>query len=279
MSKLVFMVDSTCDVPKKFLEDNDVVVLPLNYSIGEEEKAWQCGDDEDFKVFYEKMEKGDLVRTSLVSYVYAYSFMEPYFKNGDDIVFLGLSSGLSSTWQNEFNAGTDLAKKYNCRFFAPDTKQPSAAAYLILKEMVKINNFDLITKEIDKFYKNVSTFFTVSSLSYLHRSGRLSTTATLIGGMLNIKPIITVTKKGTLESIGKVMGKNKSIQTIASQARNINKKYPDCIIVHANVMEDAKMLAEKVQEECEYAKIEICNLGFIIGTHTGPGTLGLCYRK
>ncbi|MDR1917830.1 MAG: DegV family protein [Christensenellaceae bacterium] len=281
--KLIFFVDATCDIPREFIEKNNIQVIGLKYTLTDkggkvEDNISTAEDDRSLKTFYARVRNGATSKTSLVTYQDAELAFEPFFKDGYDIIHLGLSSGLAQTYQNALDAGTDLAHKYGLKFYAPDTKLVTCPHYLILQKMLEINNFDKIVKELPEYYGNFHEYFTVESLTYLHRGGRLSTTATVVGGMLNIKPIIRVTPEGKLENFAKVIGRNKSIQTLADYVVQIDPKSPEVVIVHADSPTDAKTLERKIKSVVPFAKIEIINLGVIIGTHTGPGTVGLCFR-
>jgi DegV family protein with EDD domain len=283
-NKLMFFVDATCDIPKEFVEKNNIQVIGLRYVLthkdgSTEENISTVEDEKTLKAFYDKVRKGAVSKTSLVTYQDAETAFEPYFKDGYDIIHLGLSSGLALTYQNALDAGTDLALKYGRKFFAPDTKLVTCPCYLILRKMLEINDFDKIVKEIVEYYSKMHEYFTVDDLKYLHRGGRLSAAATVVGGVLNIKPIIRVTSDGKLENFAKVIGRNKSVQTLADYVKQIDPKTPEVIIVHADCAASAKELEQRVKSIIPFAKTEILNLGIIIGTHTGPGTIGLGFRS
>jgi DegV family protein with EDD domain len=282
-NKLIFFTDATCDIPREFIEKNNIQVIGLRYMLTDkngktEDNVSTTEDDRSLKAFYSKIRSGATSKTSLVTYQDAESAFEPFFKDGYDMIHLGLSSGLALTYQNALDAGTDLAHKYGLKFYAPDTKLVTCPHFCILKKMLEINDFDKIIKEIPEYYSKLQEYFTVDALTYLHRGGRLSATAAVVGGILNIKPIIRVTTEGKLENFAKVIGRNKSIQTLADYVKQIDPKTPEVIIVHADCLNDAKTLEKKVKSVAPFAKIEIISLGVIIGTHTGPGTVGLGFR-
>jgi DegV family protein with EDD domain len=283
MGKTVFFADATCDIPKEFIEKNNIQIIGLRWTVTDKSGASEDGlhtiaDDKMIKDFYKKLRDGKTPKTSLVTYQDAEAAFEPFFRNGYDIVHLGLSSGLALTYQNALNAGTDLSQKYGRKFFAPDTKLVSGVHLLVLKRMLEINDFDRIVQEIEDYYSKLKEYFTVDSLSYLHRGGRLSATAAVVGGVLNIKPLLKVNAEGKLENFAKAVGRNKSLQVLADFTKNINPQNPEVVIIHADCYDDAKLLEQKVKMITPNASVEIVNLGIIIGTHTGPGTLGITFR-
>jgi DegV family protein with EDD domain len=286
MSKLIFFVDATCDIPLSYIKEHNIQVIGLRYNIGDVDSVFSVANDAAIKNFYDQMRKGKTPKTSLVTYQDAEAAFEPFFRDGCDIVHLGLSSGLALTYKNECDAGTDLAKKYGRRFYAPDTHLVSMALYPVLKKIIELNDcaaksqgdaFEKITAELPAYYSKVKEYFTVESLAYLHRGGRLSAGAAIVGGILNVKPILTADKEGKLENIGKVIGRQKALRVLANYVKTADKDGTVVAIVHADCLAEAKILEKMVKEINPKAQIEIGSMGFIIGTHTGPGTIGLCF--
>jgi DegV family protein with EDD domain len=160
------------------------------------------------------------------------------------------------------------------------------ALYPVLKKIIELNDcaaksqgdaFEKITAELPAYYSKVKEYFTVESLAYLHRGGRLSAGAAIVGGILNVKPILTADKEGKLENIGKVIGRQKALRVLANYVKTADKDGTVVAIVHADCLAEAKILEKMVKEINPKAQIEIGSMGFIIGTHTGPGTIGLCF--
>ena len=283
MNKIMYFADATCDLPNDFIKKNNIQIIGLRYSIGDTDGWFTTAKQDQLDDFYSRMRKGEPASTSLVLYEDAVEAFEPFFKDGFDIIHFGLSSGLAKTWENANNAGLDLAKKYGRKFYAPDTKCVTAMHLMIIQHCMELqkkykntnDGFEKIMEELPLFYPLVKGFFTVEDLKYLHRSGRLSGAAKLIGGLLKVKPIITVDDEGKLSTLTKKTGRLASIQYIAQQVSKINPDCPEIIILHADCPEDAKILEQKVHEQYIDAKTTIIPMGFIICAHTGPGMLGL----
>ena len=140
------------------------------------------------------------------------------------------------------------------------------------------NCFEKIVAQFPAFCKKVCAYFTVSDLKYLHKSGRLGGAAAFIGSVLDIKPIITTSEDGKLVTLTKKKGRLQSMQFIASQVAKIDPDFSEVYIIHADCAKDAEILKQKVLEINGTVNVEILNMGFIIGTHTGPGTLGLGFK-
>ena len=287
-SKIIFFVDATCDLPAAFVKEHDIQIIGLRYYISGDEGWYTVADSQSqFDEYYEKMREGEFGSTSLVLYEDAIEAFEPFFKNGYDIIHFGLSSGLAKTYENARNAGADLSKKYGCKFYAPDTHGVSAQNYFHLRQIMMLeekyraesNCFERIVQEFPANIGKIKAYFTVDDLKYLHKGGRLSATAALFGGMLKVKPLITTNEEGKLVNFTKKKGRLASIIFLADlTAKYIDPDYLEVIIVHADCMADAKILEQKVLKKNPNVKIEIINVGFIIGTHTGPGTLGLGFK-
>ena len=283
MNKVVYFADATCDLPVELIKQHNVQIIGLRYNIGDEDGWFTTANQKQLDDYYGKMRKGETASTSLVLYDDATEAFEPFFKEGYDIIHLGLSSGLARTWENANNAGNTLAEKYGRKFYAPDTKCVTAMHVPILKHLVGLvekyksdsDGFEKIIKEFPDFYNRIKGYFTVEDLKYLHKSGRLSGASKTIGGILNLKPIIKVDEDGKLNSFAKKTGRLQSIQFLASQVSKIDPDYPEIYILHADCPNDAKLLEQKVQEHVIDATTVIIPMGFIICAHTGPGTLGL----
>ncbi|MDR0461879.1 MAG: DegV family protein [Christensenellaceae bacterium] len=275
MNKVIYFADATCDLPVDFIKKHNIQIIGLRYSIGEVDGWFTTADQKQLADFYARMRKGDTASTSLVLYDDAVSAFEPFFRQGYDIIHFGLSSGLAKTYENANNAGIDLAKKYGRKFYAHDTKCVSAMHVILIEYCLRIGDFDKIVESLPAFCKTVKAYFTVEDLKYLHKSGRLSGAAKVIGGLMQIKPIIKVDDDGKLVTMTKKTGRLQSIQFLANQVSQIDTDHPTVFIIHADCLDDAKLLEQKVREHFIGVKTTIIQMGFIISTHTGPGTLGL----
>jgi len=284
MNKIMYFADSTCDMPLEFIKKYNIQILGLRYNIGNTDGWYTTANKEQLDDYYTRMRKGESASTSLVLYDDAITAFEPFFRDGWDIIHFGLSSGLAKTYENALNAGTDLAKKYGRKFYAPDTKCVSAMNIFIIEKCKELEEkyanlpdcLEKIIVELPELYNRIQAFFTVENLKYLQKSGRLSDAAKLVGNFLNIKPIVICEKKeGKLVSITKRIGRLASLQYIASTLSKIDPSYKKMFIIHADCQKDAEMLEQKIRKTNKDLEIQIVELGFIIGTHTGPGTIGL----
>jgi DegV family protein with EDD domain len=283
MGKIKLFADASCDLPAEFIKANDIDVVGIYVNLNDEDGLVTVPTERELASFFDKMKKGGVPKTSRITYDRAIETFEPAFKNGDDVIFMGLSSGLClPAYEEELKAGLDLAKKYGVRFYAPDMKLVSVGTYLVFKKVVElINNgasFDDIMRTLPEFFANIREYFTVETLTYLYKGGRLSATSKIVGNLINIKPILTVTEEGKLDKKTQVIGRTKSLATLTEYIKNIDTA-TNAVIVHAFSPDDAGALRDKIYTINPKVTVEICNIGYIIGAHTGPGAIGLVFRE
>ena len=287
MDKLMFFCDATCDVPADFFEKYKGIIriIGLRYNLKDKDSSEDLVFDsavstDDMKEFYGKMRKGAVSKTSLVTYEQAYEAFEPIFEQGHDVIHFALSSGLALTYENANKAGMDLAEKYGRKFWAPDTQLAGALCYMVLRRAVEMKNeglgFEDIQTQLPVYYEKLNAFFTVESLVYLFRGGRISGAQNLIGSILNIKPILEL-KEGKLVKVGKIAGRMKSIVELAKKLEGMDGKEKFVVVNHADSEADAKTLRDHILKLQPAAEVELVNMGVIIGSHTGPGALAVMF--
>jgi DegV family protein with EDD domain len=207
-------------------------------------------------------------------------------QNGEDIIYVHFSSQLSGTFEFMNMAINELLKKYPQRTIKTvDTKNISLGAGLIAYEAALLHNKgasdDEVVKFVEKFREEVKIYFMVDSLQHLKRGGRISATQAVIGGMLGVKPILSTTKDGKLVSVGKASGVKKAISELIEKLKTEGdvKKFPIGIL-HADALSDALLLKEKVEEVVgNKNEIWVQEIGPTVGTHCGPGTLGITFHS
>jgi len=283
--KIMFFADASADAPVGFWEENKNIVEFIGLRVAMDgEDGWYDGKgkQEDFDEFYKKIRAGGVAKTSLVTYEDAHAAFKSYFEQGYDIMHFGLSSGLAHTYKNANDAGSDLAKEFGRRFYCPDALLMSSQNYMMLKKSIDMHkdgkNFDEISKELDEYYPLSRAFFTVDDLKYLRRGGRISTLQKMIGSILDVKPILT-TKEGKIIPLTKKKGRRASIAFIASMIEGRNKEHKLACVMHADCLPDAEEMKAKILEIKPDTEVELINVGHIIGSHSGPGTLGLVFTN
>lgn len=283
--KYVFMTDSNTDLPLELQQKLEIPLVYMPYCIGGEEFFSELDKPGYLEEFYKRMRNGEVSITSSLDTLSYIDYFEPHFKEGKDILFLAFSSQLSSTINNIIEAKTRLLEKYpGRRFEIIDTYSISLPeTILVLKAHEMYRNGAEMEEIMDWIEKNrlrSQVYFLVDDLVYLKRGGRVSGIAAAMGTLLSLKPIITLTKEGKLSPVDKVKGKKRAMHTIVSLSKeNIeNPQDQEVIVLHADDPEDAENLKQMLIEEIpEIKSIKICAVGPVIGSHSGPGTLGITF--
>lgn len=279
MSKIAIVTDSTADLPKKIINEYNISIVPLKVFLDDE--VFKDGIDLTPQEFYQKLEKTDKLPTT--SQPSPGEFVEVYNKlgqNHDSIISIHLSSHFSGTYQSALLAKGMLP---NLDINVVDSKSATMGIGLIVLEAAKMakngENKEAIIKKVAYLVENMKVYFAVDTLDYLEKGGRIGKASAFLGAMLNIKPILTVTD-GVVHAEEKVRGKSKAleklIEIVKDSLRSSNGKLT-CAVCHANDLDYALKLHERVLEEIDCSEILITDIGSVIGTHTGPGTIGLIF--
>ncbi len=280
MRDYVITVNSTVDVPKEWLEERHVPVIPLKYTI--DGKTYTDMEGLSAKEFFDKLREGKMSTTSQVNPEEAAAELEPYIKEGKDILHLGFSSGLSGTLNSMRIAGEMLEEKYpEAKVIVIDTLcaclGEALLLYKALQQKEKGMNIDELAKWVEENKLHVCHNVTVDDLNHLHRGGRVSKTTAVLGTLVQIKPIIHMDDNGKLQVIGKERGRKKSLNKIVDMAVEQSKGWDNDIIMitHGDCIDDAEYVAKLVREKMGIDNILINNIGTVIGSHTGPGVVAV----
>lgn len=283
MANYVIYTDSACDISPEILAKWGVPYRSLTFRFSDSEKEYS---NEDMPVgeFYNKMRAGGVAKTAAVN---SESFSEEFEKvlaAGNDLLYLGFSSGLSTTYNSARLAAGELREKYPDRkIVVIDTLSASAGEGLIVYLTVKKKEEGATIEEAAAFVQDLiprmGIWFTVDDLVYLKRGGRVSPTAAFVGNLLGIKPVLYMDNAGHLIPVLKVRGRKNAINALADKytERAVDKENGTVFISHGDCLEDAQALAS-ILEDRHGVKVEIItDVGPVIGAHSGPGTLALFY--
>ena len=280
MRDYVITVNSTVDVPKEWLEERHVPVIPLKYTIDGE--TYTDMEGLSAKEFFDKLREGKMSTTSQVNPEEAAAELEPYIKEGKDILHLGFSSGLSGTLNSMKIAGEMLEEKYpEAKVIVIDTLcaclGEALLLYKALQQKEKGVSIDELAQWVEENKLHVCHNVTVDDLNHLHRGGRVSKTTAVLGTLVQIKPIIHMDDNGKLQVIGKERGRKKSLNKIVDMAVEQSKGWDNDIIMitHGDCIDDAEYVAKLVREKMGIDNILINNIGTVIGSHTGPGVVAV----
>ena len=280
MRDYVITVNSTVDLPKEWLEERRVPVVPLKYTIDGE--TYTDMEGLTGKEFFAKLREGKMSTTSQVNPEEAAEMLEPFLKEGKDILHLGFSSGLSGTLNSMKIAGEMLEEKYpEAKVIVIDTLcaclGEALLLYKALQQKEKGMNIDELAQWVEDNKLHICHNVTVDDLNHLHRGGRVSKTTAVLGTLVQIKPIIHMDNNGKLQVIGKERGRKKSLNKIVDMAVEQSKGWDNDIIMitHGDCIEDAEYVAKLVREKMGINNILINNIGTVIGSHTGPGVVAV----
>lgn len=280
MREFVITVNSTVDLPKEWLKERNVPVIPLKYTIDGKTYADMSGLSP--KEFFDKLREGHMSVTSQINPEEAIDALEPFLKEGKDVLHLSFSSGLSGTYNSMRIAGEELSEKYpEAKVIIIDTLCACLGEGLLLYKTLQLKDagkdIDEIAQWVEENKLHICHNVTIGDLDHLHRGGRISKTTAILGSMIQIKPIIHMDNEGKLQVIGKERGRKKSLNKIVDMAVEQSKGWDNdmIMITHGDCLEDAEYVASLVREKMGIDNILINDIGTVIGSHTGPGVVAV----
>lgn len=284
MAEYVITTDSNSDVPEEFLQNHKVPVIPQYYMFGDT----VYGDEIKMtpSEFYETMRKGELPKSMANNPEVIREKFLAILKDGKDILHIAFSSSLSGSCQNVQVAARDLMEEYPDRkILVFDSLNASLGEGLSVIRGVQLKEEGKTMEEVYHTLMaerdHINVFFTVDDLHHLQRGGRVSKTTAVVGSMINIKPLLTVTASGELKADGTVRGRKKALRTLTARMEqrldleHFGKERPVAIL-HGDCMTDALTVREQVQA-MGFETVIINDVSPSIGTHAGPGVVGLVF--
>ena len=282
MSDYVITTDSNSDVLPEFIKENDLTIIPQYYSFGDT----VYGDELNMPPheFYEIMRKGELPKSQANNPAVIRDKFEKILKEGKNILHIAFSSALSGSCNNVVMTANELLEDYPDRkIMVFDSLNASLGEGVSVYRAVELwkegksmeEVYDILMEERD----HVNVSFTVNDLYHLQRGGRVSKTTAVVGSLVNIKPILVVTSTGELKSDGTVRGRKKSLKTLVArleESLDLASYGKDRMVavLHGDCIDDAKAVADMVKE-LGFTNVIINDVSPSIGTHAGPGVVGL----
>lgn len=283
MRDYVILTDSACDISPALLAEWNIGYKNLTFKFTDSDTEYS-NEDMNATEFYAEMRNGRVAKTAAVNIDGFVEMFEAYLKEGKDVLYLGFSSGLSSTYNAGRMAAEALAEKYpDAKVLTVDTLAASAGeglmVYLTLQKKLEGATVEEAAQYCKDLIANTSIWFTVDDLNYLKRGGRISPTTAFVGNALGIKPILHMDEEGHLVSVGKVRGRKASILEMAKKydALALDKQGGTVFISHGDCIADAELLANTLKEKHGVTVKVITDVGPVIGAHSGPGTLALFF--
>ena len=279
------ITDVAGDLPKSYADKwENFEIIPMSYQIDGEEKLYRCGDEKDIHDFYEHLRNGSVSTTSQVSLETFIKTFTPHLKNGDDVLYIAFSSGLSGTYQTALVAQKMLQEEISTgRLLVVDSLCASVGQGLLVHYALECRkagmDLDQTAQWVIDHRQNLIHWFTVTDLFFLKRGGRVSATSAALGTMLKIKPVMDVNYEGKLIVEYKVQGRKKSLKELVDQTvKGADPKMnPQTIFIgHGDCEEDAQYVLNQLKEAgLPIKEAMITPISSIIGSHSGPGTLAL----
>ena len=285
MPDFAILTDSASNLTAKQLRDNDITAIPFPYFL----KGKECGCDTletfDDMAFYAALKNGEKVTTSQINPQTYTNYMRPLLEAGNDILFIGLSSGVSGAFSSAVMAKEQLSEEFPERKIElVDSLGASLGEGLIVLKAAELRSegktlgdtAEEIRIHIEKMYQ----VFTVDDLMFLKRTGRLSNISAALGTVLGIKPMLKGNEEGKIVAFGKIRGRAKVIAALAEkydalvkepEKQTVGISYCDC-------KEDAKALAELINKTNPPKKLIVLKHEPATGSHLGPGALALYFE-
>lgn len=283
MSNYVIITDSACDLKPELLKDWGVEFLNLNYRFDGENIEYS-NEGTDIKAFYQRIRNGEIAKTSAINPETFVNFFDDVLSRGKDILYMGFSSGLSTTFNSSRIACEELEEKYPDRkILCVDSLCASAGQGLLVYLASQKKNEGYSLEELAKYIEDtrlsVCHWFTVEDLVYLKRGGRVSPAVAFVGGVLGIKPILHVDNEGKLVSVSKVRGRKASLNALVDKFGELSLENGDktVFISHADAEDDANYIATQFAEKYSADVKVITDIGPVIGAHSGPGTMAVFF--
>ena len=288
MSKFVVSCCSTADMPRSYYEERDIKFVCFHYTMDDVEYLDDMGVSMPLDVFYKRIEQGATPTTSQVSVGQYVEHFEPELKAGRDIIHMTLSSGISGTYGSCLMALDDLKEKYPERkIIVIDSLTASVGFGLLVDYAADLRDQGISVEEagliLEEKRMNVNGWFFCTDLTCLFRGGRISKTSMVVGSLLNICPVINIDFEGRLIPREKARGRKKAMEKVTEKMLELADDGADysggCFISHSACVADAEKLKEVVEEKFANlrGKIFINDIGTVIGSHTGPGTVALFF--
>lgn len=284
MKDYVILTDSGCDLPEDLVKDLDVNYIGLVCLFKGSEYIEDCGQSLSYKDFYKGIRDGEQPTTGQVNSYRFFQEFEKHVSSHKAVVYIAFSSALSGTYNSSLIAKNDIIEKYpDADITIIDSKLASGGhgllVYLAGKRRQDGSSKEDLVEWINDTYPKINSYFFVEDLNHLKRGGRISSTSALVGGMLNIKPVLHVNDKGELINISKAKGRKKAIRALLDNIdrKIVNPEVQTMIITHADCLEDAENLKESLKNTLKIKDVIINYIGLAIGSHTGTGAMAVFF--
>ena len=279
----VLLCDSNCELWYTRLKELGVEFISMPYTMDGEEYYYDLGETTDFKGFYDSVRQGKTPTTLGLNPTDYVEILSKYFSQGEDVLYVSFSHAMSGTFNQLNVALRELAEIYpdrKCTVF--NTNSISLGAGIQVEHAALLKNSGASDQEVVAFLQDFTNksamYFVVDDLMHLKRGGRLSAAAAFAGTLLALKPVLTVSATGGLEVFKKISGKKKALSFLVERiTEELDDQNASIYILDADCQKDGDYLENAVKEIFPSANVVRQQIGPVIGTHCGPGTVGLIF--
>ena len=280
---LQLFTDTSANLPVALTKQHHITVVPFSYTVDGKETDYPDDVDFDGAAFYGAMRRGAVVKTSMVNPALMANYFERALSQGDDVLSVGMSGGISGTAHAASLAVEELKEEFPERKVASiDTYAASLGEGLLVVEAARMlengASFDEIVEKISQRRHVMCQYFTVDDLAYLERGGRVSKAAAIVGTVLKIKPLLRGDEEGRIVLCGKTRGRKQSLASLADfYEKLVADKTEEIGIAHADDAECAQFLLDALRKRGFTGDCLTVCYEPVTGCHVGPGTVELFF--
>lgn len=276
--------DSGSDLSKEYVDNQQKYIqVPITYEMDGVIHVPK-GSNEESKAFYAALREGKITTTAQINVHTWIKTFEPLVEKGEKVLCLPLSGGLSGTFEAAISAKKELDHKFpDNHLVVLDSKAASLGqgllVHYVLRKRSEGASFEETIQWVKENILHISHWFTVDDLQFLRRGGRVSTASAYLGSILKIKPVLHVDDSGKLILMEKVQGRKKALNMLFSKVKNseIDTSSQTIFISHGDVPKDVRWLKNKLEKELGIKDIMIGDIGPVVGSHSGPGTVAIFF--
>lgn len=276
----IISTDSTCDLSANELEQMGAEVVSLSYSVNGKEYGNDSKINLTIKEYYDAMRQGSKTSTSRITTNQAFEYFSSLLLKKKDILHISFSSALSGTYESVKAVADELNIQSENKIVVIDSKCACLGEGLLVSlvcSYAKSHTFEQTIEYAEKTKDKIVHLFTVNDLKYLCAGGRVSKAAAMVGSMLKIKPALCVDETGRLVPKAKCIGRKCSLNKLIDKTiEHYTGESEKVIVAHADCREDAEYIAKALQEKLGVS-VQIGEIGFVIGSHSGPGTIAVFF--
>lgn len=276
------IADSCCDLPLDFIKNNDIEIINLMINMDGKDYLDDMGETFDRDAFFEALKNGATATSSQVNIGTFLEVFKKYVDKGQPVLFLGLSSALSGSYNNAVTAVKMLKEEYNqVNITIVDSKAACLGEGLLVYEAVNRKkegqSLEEVVDWLEEYKMKLHSWVTVDDIRHLERSGRISSVSATLGSVLNVKPIIVMNEKGGLVPSAKVRGRKKSLHYLINKTVEgmVDPETQTIFIGHVGVPEEAEWIKKEIESKIKVKDIQVHPYGPTIAAHTGFGSVAL----